>query len=95
MTSSLADGWYGPGQEAEILLKFTTPVTVVGTPRVWLDLGDVDGYAKFNAMSDGTNDTLLFLYIVREGQWRIVGSAGPTQTVWVEQIQNVRTRDAR
>ncbi|CAM9881857.1 unnamed protein product, partial [Laminaria digitata] len=67
VTSSLADGRYGPGQEVNILLKYTAPVTVIGSPVLWLDLGDDDGYAEFEGMSDGSNDTLLFVYFVREG----------------------------
>lgn len=51
----------------EILIRYTAPVVVYGAPRLWLDLGDSDGYAEFEAPIDGTNDTLLFLYSVREG----------------------------
>lgn len=72
VTSSLADGRYGPGQEVGILLKYTAPVTVVGRPRLWLDLGDTNGYAEFEAMNDGANDTLLFVYVVREGWYLCV-----------------------
>ncbi|CAN0537650.1 unnamed protein product, partial [Scytosiphon promiscuus] len=67
VTSSLADGRYGPGQEGKILVQYTASVTVIGTPVLWLDLGDADGYAEFDAMSDGSNDTLVFVYSVREG----------------------------
>lgn len=71
VTSSLADGQYGPGQEVEILVKYNFPVTVLGTPRLWLDLGDADRYANFTGMNNGTNDMLVFAYIVREGLWQL------------------------
>ena len=67
LTSSLAEGRYGPGQEVNILVKYTAPVTVIGAPVLWLDLGDADNYAEFDGMSHGSNDTLLFVYFVREG----------------------------
>lgn len=67
MTSTLADGLYGPGHEIEILVRYTAPVVVYGTPRLWLDLGDADGYAEYDALKDGTDDTLAFVYSVREG----------------------------
>ncbi|CAM9289872.1 unnamed protein product, partial [Sphacelaria rigidula] len=67
VTSSLANGQYGPGQEVDILLKYNFPVTVLGNPRLWLDLGDVDRCANFTAMVDDTNDTLTFIYEVLEG----------------------------
>ncbi|CAM9670686.1 unnamed protein product, partial [Hapterophycus canaliculatus] len=69
VTTTLADGQYGPGHEVEILTKFTAPVVVYGVPRLWLDLGDADDYASFDeALSnDAANDTLVFTYIVREG----------------------------
>lgn len=70
MTSSLADGRYGPGQEVNILVEYTASVTVIGTPVLWLDLGDADGYAEFDTMSDSANDTLVFVYLVREGLTR-------------------------
>lgn len=49
------------------------PVTVVGSPQLWLDLGDADGYANFTGMANGTNDTLVFVYIAREGLWHVGG----------------------
>lgn len=68
MTSTLADGLYGAGHEIEILVKFSAPVVVQGLPpRLWLDLGDDDGYAEFETFSDGTDDTLVFVYVVLEG----------------------------
>lgn len=86
--STLADGQYGPGQEVEILIKYTAPVTVFGAaPRLWLDLGGTDGYAEYYSMSDGTNDTLIFVYIVQEGGycWVIFGrteeNVGPARGV--------------
>lgn len=67
VTSTLADGYYGPGHEVEILIKYTAPVVVYGVPRLRLDLGDADDYASFEALRDGTNNTLVFVYVVREG----------------------------
>jgi len=68
VTSTLADGLYGAGHEIEILVRFSAPVVVQGLPpRLWLDLGDNDGYAEFEALSDGTDDTLVFIYVVLEG----------------------------
>lgn len=68
VTSTLGDGLYGPGHEIEILVRFSAPVVVQGVPpRLWLDLGDNDGYAEFEALSDGTDDTLVFVYVVNEG----------------------------
>lgn len=71
MTSTLADGQYGAGHEIEILVKFTAPIVVYGVPRLWLDLGDSDGYASFDEArsNNTTNDTLVFIYYVREGIW--------------------------
>lgn len=67
VTSTLADGLYGPGHEIEILVRYTAPVVVYGTPRLWLDLGDADDYAECTALKAGTDDTLAFVYIVVEG----------------------------
>lgn len=67
MTSTLADGRYGPGHEIEILVKYTSPVVVSGTPWLWLDLGDADSYAECTALKTGTDDTLAFVYVVVEG----------------------------
>ncbi len=67
MTSTLADGLYGAGHEIEILMRFSAPVVVEGSPRLWLDLGDNDRYVEFEALSDGTDDTLVFLFDVVEG----------------------------
>lgn len=67
MTSSLVDGTYGPGQLLEIFIKFTVPVTVVGSPWLLLDLGDTEGIAGYDSMKNGTEDTLRFVYLVREG----------------------------
>lgn len=50
---------------------YSSPVTVLGAPRLWLDLGDADGYAEFAVMADGTNDTLVFRYIVQEGTFLV------------------------
>lgn len=67
VTSPLANGRYGPGQEVEILLAYSAPVTVIGTPRLRLDLGDTDGYGFFTRTSNSTTNALVFLYVVKEG----------------------------
>ena len=67
MTSSLSDGTYGPGQLLEIFIKFTVPITVVGSPWLLLDLGDTEGIARYDSKKNGTEDTLRFVYLVREG----------------------------
>lgn len=67
VTSTLADGVYGPGHDIEILIRYTAPVLVYGTPRLWLDLGDADGYAECHALKVDTDDTLAFVYVVGEG----------------------------
>lgn len=86
--STLADGQYGPGQEVEILIKYTAPVTVFGAaPRLWLDLGGTDGFAEYDSMNGDTNDTLVFVYVVQEGGycWENLGrteeSVGPARGV--------------
>lgn len=61
-------------------MKFSSPVTVLGTPRLWLDVGDADGYAEFNAMAGGTNDTLVFRYVVQEGIALVQTSMNPDGT---------------
>lgn len=70
------------------MIKYTAPITVFGAaPRLWLDLGGTDGYAEYNSMSDGTNDTLVFVYVVQEGGycWMALGrteeNVGPARGV--------------
>lgn len=88
VTSSLADGTYGPGQILEIFVKFTVPVTVVGSPWLLLDLGDTEGIAEYDSMKNGTDDTLRFVYVVREGSFD--ATRLPVRfTRWVEEIEIV------
>lgn len=68
VTSSLAGGHYGAGQAVDIFLAYSAPVTVIGTPRLRLELGIVDDYAVFTAMKNATNNTLAFLYVIKEGR---------------------------
>ncbi len=65
LSSSTANGTYGPGAVITLTLRFSEAVLVTGSPRLQLETGSTDRFATFNGGS-GTN-TLTFSYTVQAG----------------------------
>lgn len=65
VTSSNEDGTYGVGEIVHLIVTFTEPVVVGGSPQLLLETGDTDRYAVY---TDGSGtDTLTFDYEVQQG----------------------------
>lgn len=62
VTSPTADGTYGTGETIDIMVRFSEPVYVNGTPQLILETGSVDARVDY-AGGDGT-DTLTFVYAI-------------------------------
>ena len=65
VTSSTADGTYGPGASVAVQVTFSKPVTVTGTPQLTLETGPADAVVDY-ASGSGTT-TLTFTYMVVAG----------------------------
>jgi hypothetical protein len=65
VTSISADGTYRAGAVIPIVVTFSEPVDVVGTPQLTLETGAIDAVADYS-FGSGT-DTLTFNYIVQAG----------------------------
>jgi hypothetical protein len=63
VTSDLPDGTYGIGQIVDILVAFSEPVTVTGTPQLELETGVVDRLATY--VSGSGTPVLRFRYVVQ------------------------------
>ncbi len=62
VTSTKANGLYGPGEVIDVQVVFSRNVNVTGTPRITLETGDVNAVVNY---SSGTGtDTLVFNYTV-------------------------------
>lgn len=65
VTSSTVDGSYGIGVVIGILVNFSEPVAVTGTPTITLETGPTDQVVAYS--SGSTTSTLTFNYIVQLG----------------------------
>ncbi|MFN8466630.1 MAG: discoidin domain-containing protein [Caldilineaceae bacterium] len=65
VTATPASGIYGPGQQIDVQVVYTEPVTVSGSPQVTLTVGATDRPATYTAGS-GTS-TLTFRYTLQAG----------------------------
>jgi hypothetical protein len=63
VTSPTADGAYATGAVIDVTVRFTSTVTVTGTPQLALNTG-----ATANYLSGSGTDTLTFRYVVAVGQ---------------------------
>jgi len=63
VTTDKADGYYKAGEVIDISIIFSKTVVVNGTPRLYLNSGDV--FANYNSGSD--SNTLVFRYTVQPG----------------------------
>src|SRR5262249_38610086 len=63
--SSTADGTYGVGAAIAVIVTFSKPVTVTGTPQLTLETGVTDAVVNYTSGS-GTS-TLTFSYTVAAG----------------------------
>lgn len=66
VNSSTPDGVYGLNKSISIQIHFSEPVTVIGTPQLWLETGKNDTLVNYESGS-GT-DTLTFIYTVTPRQ---------------------------
>lgn len=66
VSSSQADGLWGVGTRIAVLITFSKPVIVTGTPQLTLETGAIDARVDYTSGSGTT--TLTFLYTVAEGQ---------------------------
>ncbi len=64
VTSTAVNGAYGVGQGITLQVVFSKPVTVSGTPRLFLETGAADVYATFSSVS---LDIASFNYTVGSG----------------------------
>ena len=65
ITNSPARGdTYGAGEEISVQLTFSEPVTVSGTPRLGIDIGDNRRWAEYEESAAG-DTSLLFSYTVQ------------------------------
>uniref|UniRef100_K3WAD3 YHYH domain-containing protein n=1 Tax=Globisporangium ultimum (strain ATCC 200006 / CBS 805.95 / DAOM BR144) TaxID=431595 RepID=K3WAD3_GLOUD len=62
VTSSASNGVYAPGDEIEIMVTFTKPVSVQGYPRLYLETGSVKRPAGYK--SGHTTKSLKFVYTI-------------------------------
>ncbi len=67
VTSDLPDGAYGVGQSIDLILSFSEPVNVTGTPQLDLETGKVDRKADY--VSGTGTAGLRFTYTVQPGDW--------------------------
>jgi len=65
VTSSAPDGPYNAGRQIPILVTFSEPVNVTGTPQLELETGAVD--RKANCASGSGTTVLTFNYLVQPG----------------------------
>ena len=65
VSSSKPDGTYGVGENISIIITFSDPVYVTGTPQLTLETGSIDAVIGYTSGS-GTN-TLIFTYTVASG----------------------------
>ncbi len=65
VSSSVADGTYGPGAVIAVDVTFTKPVVVTGTPQLTLETGPTDAVVDY-ASGSGTT-VLTFTYTVAAG----------------------------
>ena len=65
LTSTADDGTYKLGDIILITVAFTEEVFITGTPQLTLETGSTDAVAVYSSGSG--NDTLIFTYIVAEG----------------------------
>ena len=65
VTSTTADNTFVTGDTIDVVIEFSEPVTVDGTPQLVLETGITDRVAAFTSGS-GT-DTLTFQYVVSKG----------------------------
>ncbi len=63
VTSDAPDGTHGAGESIDIIVAFSEPVAVTGTPQLALETGDVDRNAVYVSGSGST--TLAFRYAVQ------------------------------
>ncbi|MBI2606705.1 MAG: hypothetical protein HYW49_11565, partial [Deltaproteobacteria bacterium] len=66
VTSSTANGSYGPGSSISIQVNFSETVVVTGTPQLTVETGATDAVVNY-ASGSGTS-TLTFTYTVGAGQ---------------------------
>lgn len=62
VTSLTSNGAYAPGDDIQIVVTFTKPVTVTGFPRLYLETGSIKRPAGYKA-GDGTK-ALTFVYTI-------------------------------
>ncbi len=60
-----SDGVYQVGQSVSILVEFSEPVTVTGTPQLTLETGTTDRVATY--ASGSNSNELVFTYTVQDG----------------------------
>jgi gliding motility-associated-like protein len=66
VNSSLTNGSYPVGQVIPIIVTFTEPVAVTGTPNITLETGNTDAVVNYSS-GTGTN-SLTFNYTIASGQ---------------------------
>jgi len=65
VSSTKPDGTYGEGEVINIIITFSEPVDVTGTPQLTLETGSID--AVINYVSGSGTITLIFSYTVASG----------------------------
>jgi len=65
VSSTKPDGTYGEGEVINIIITFSEPVYVTGTPQLTLETGTID--AVINYVSGSGTITLIFSYTVASG----------------------------
>lgn len=63
---SNASGIFTPGDDIRIIVEFSSPVNLIGTPQLKLETGDVDRVSETSWLG-GSGLAIVFQYIVRQG----------------------------
>ena len=66
ITTRPTDNIYGASEAILVTLTFSEPVTVTGSPRLRLIIGDRKRWAQLNRFPDDDGVTLFFAYIVKD-----------------------------
>ena len=64
VSSDTPNGSYKAGDDIDVKITFSEPVTVTGTPRIKLETGATDRYATY---STGSGSVLHFTYTIQSG----------------------------
>jgi hypothetical protein len=65
VSSTTANGTYGPGDSIDVTVQFSAAVNVTGTPQLTLETGAADAVVNYTGGSGST--TLTFTYLVAVG----------------------------